>query len=298
MTNLPSTTRGRCVLGALCVALLAACGASDAEIHRAKTSAYQADFATVYSQALGAVRDLYPQIAEDAAAGQIKTAWHPVRITTGTGDDDQAVSQDPTGGPMAGIATARGHRKYYFIRFDVFVVGGNPWRVRVRGQASAWRPGEVPTPLRGAEIPHWLKGRTEALQVAIYRRLKQHAVPLEVERVERDRAAPAESADPTRFGDLPPEAVDVVGRVHAAARARSHQLLRGLMADDFVWADGEAPSADVAVAMWQADPGVLSGLAEALEGGCAVEGEAIVCGEARFRQVGGTWRLARFAPGR
>ena len=66
------------------------------------------------------------------------------------------------------------------------MVGGKPWRVRVTGEASEWELGAVPVTLRGADEPHWLQGRTDALRVAIYRRLKAYAVPLKTSIVGAD----------------------------------------------------------------------------------------------------------------
>src|SRR5262245_7942720 len=68
------------------------CGASEQEIRDAKTSGYQTDFAIVYSEALAATRELYPNLVEDARVGVIKTAWHWVRIAEG-GEEQQTQSQ-------------------------------------------------------------------------------------------------------------------------------------------------------------------------------------------------------------
>ena len=58
--------------------------------------------------------------------------------------------------------------KRFFIRFDVGVIGGRPWRVKVVGHASEWEPGNaMPTELHGPARPHWLEGRTDALTVAV-----------------------------------------------------------------------------------------------------------------------------------
>lgn len=294
--SLPTTTRARWAL-AIALAMVLGCGTSGADVREAQSSGYMTDFAVVYGQVLAAVRDLYPHANESAVAGVIKTAWHPIRVVTGTGGEDTPTTTGQGVGG-SGIQTTRHYRKHYFIRFDVAVVGGKPWRVRVKGQASSWRVGEIPVPLKGAEVPHWLKGRTEELQVAIHERLKKYAVPLDGE---VDVEAEPVALDTSRWGAIPAAAAEAVAQVHAAATRRDAASLRPLLQDDFVWKDGEAPSADVAVAMWQADAGVTGALAAALEAGCAARGDAeVVCpaaggpGAAVFSKSGERWLLSRF----
>ena len=255
--------------------LAAGCGASDVEVRDAKTSGYKTDFAVVYSETLAAVRELYPNIIEDARVGIIKTAWHPVRIAEGTDDEQSnpsnAQQMSPTNSRSAFQATTS-LRKNYFIRFDIHVVGGRPWRVRVHAQASSWKAGEQPVPLHGADVPTWLEPRKEALEVAIHRRLKKYAVRLKMEtdaqrQVRVDRPP---SGDPARFGaNLPPAAVRAIAEVEQAASNRDVGRLRPLMADEFTYSFGDSPSAETAVVMWQADPNILSELSKALSAGCA-----------------------------
>src|SRR5688500_18981805 len=88
---------------------------------------------------------------------------------------DRAVTQQG-----AGAVASNSMCRRMFIRFDVTVTGGRPWRVRVTGKASEWEPGNaIPSELRGAATPHWLPGRRDSLMVAIYKRLAQYAVKLE-----------------------------------------------------------------------------------------------------------------------
>lgn len=291
------------------------CGASDQEIRDAKTSGYQTDFAIVYSETLAAVRDLYPNLVEDARVGVIKTAWHWVRIAEGN-DDQQVPSQSqamgPNSSPNAFQATTS-LRKNFFVRFEVHVVGGRPWRVRVSAQASSWRAGEQPMPLHGADVPGWLAPRKEALEVAIHKRLKKYAVRLKVESdAERRVAVEKRPADLQRFGaGLPPAAARAIAQVEQAAGQHDVGRLRPLMADEFTYSFGDSPSADTAIVMWQADPNIFAELGKALAAGCAHDRKEaqVVCPaafltdqnfagyRAGFRNVGGAWKMVFFVAG-
>lgn len=301
---------------ALVLALAAAgagagCGASQAEIRAAQSSGYDADFAIVYTQALAAVSALYPHLDENASAGAIRTAWHPIKYSEGQSDPQSQQTRDVAsttpgvGGQPAGTNVMV---KRFFIRFTVNVVGGNPWRVRVVGQASEWEAGAVPTELKGGDEPHWLKGRTEALQVAIYRRLKQYAVNIKV--ADDDEVEQAAAVDLSAVADLPGDAGQVVGAVLAAAKARDGAAIRGHMTDGFSWSLGADPSADVAIAMWQADPAVYAALVQTLEAGCVADGDVVTCPReyatnpgfsgyrAGFRRgADGLWKMAFFVRG-
>ena len=269
-------------------------------------SGYRGDFAVVYTETLAAVRDLYPELAEDARAGVIKTAWHPVNVKQGTDDSAQH-------NPQRGIATSSQLRQQYFVRFQVRVVGGKPWRVRVYGEASRWNIGDMPTPLHGAEKPAWLEGRVNALEVAIHERLKPHAVALKFR--PDDKPAPAAPVvtpiDTAKYGAVPPAAAKVIADVERAAGARDVAGLRPFMAADFTYNFGDAPSADTAIVVWQADPSVLGELVKALGAGCAHDptGAQVVCPASflkdaespgyrvSFRQVGGSWKMVSFVNG-
>jgi hypothetical protein len=293
------------------VLALAACGgASDQEVHSAKTSGYQTDFAIVYSETLAAVRDLYPSLIEDARTGSIKTSWHPVNVEQGA-EDTQIQPQSTAAGQRNTFQTTTSLRKIYFIRFNVAVVGGRPWRVRVEAYASAMRAGEIPTPLRGPEIPHWLEGRKSALEVAIYRRLKPHAVALKFQTSDGKPKAKETPLDLGKFGALPPAAAKAIATVERAATSRNAPALRAEMADEFTFSLGEEPSADTAIAIWQADPNVMAEIGKALAAGCAKDrkkGQVVCPAEylsdpdftgprAGFARVGGAWRMVFFVDG-
>ncbi len=252
---------------------LGACAASDAEIRKANSSGYQSDFATVYGEALAATVELYPHTIENAVTGLIQTAWHTVATQGGSGDSSnpqgsQFANTQNTGGIGQISGTAPSDSKRFFIRFRIHVVGGKPWRIRVIGEASEWRAGDVPMPLRGAEVPPWVKGRTDALRVAIHNRLKKHAVTVDRE-IPVAKSPVLITKEPSGFGDIPKEAEEAVGRVFRAIRSRDMKGLRADMADDLQWSFGDAGNADVALALWQADTRSLEELGRVLEAGCA-----------------------------
>src|SRR5207245_6817244 len=133
------------------------------------------------------------------------------------------------GGAPTGMTTNSSNTtmltKRYFVRFDVSVIGGRPWRVHVIGHASEWEPGNaVPTELHGANTPHWLAGRTDELMIAIYERLRAYAKPTK----DPDAPRPEEDKpiDTSVFGAVPPEAAKAAAAVERAVERRDYQALR------------------------------------------------------------------------
>ena len=285
----------------------AGCGATHKEAATARRSLYDADFALVYSAAVASVRALYPDYKDDPAAGKISTVWHQVKYTDPGADDpkSQQVADRASGVNATGAAGQYGAgpssaRRTNFIRFDVTVTGGRPWRVRVRGSASQLVPGNaLPSELRGADEPHWLGGRTDELVVAIHRRLKKYAMvaPVEVEAVRVD-VAPVTTVG----GDIPEGARAAALAVVAAIRLRDPATLRTHLAADVRWSLGAAPGVDGAMAMWQADPGALTTMAAAIEAGCGQVDAEVQCPAApapgayrvRLGERRGGWRLTAF----
>ena len=77
---------------------LSNCSTKRQMLEKAKTSAYQTDFAVIYSETLDVVTENYPNLVENPAKGMIKTAWHPLSIrNSGHGADAGAVTQTNTG---------------------------------------------------------------------------------------------------------------------------------------------------------------------------------------------------------
>lgn len=285
-----------------------ACGClSRAEIKKARTSVYDTEFAVAYSAAVESVRRLYPTFEENPDTGVIKTAWHQVKFSDPGADDPKSTQvADRAAGVGAASPNTTGvgyspslARRMYFIRFNVTIAGVRPWRVRVVGTASELRPGEaLPTELRGEAKPHWLGGRTDALQVEIYRRLKSYARPMP-----EDAPPPAEDVEDVAVtGDIPTGAQAAAVGVVRALHKRDYAVLRRHVADDVVWSRGAAPGADVALAMWQADPTVLAALETAILAGCGGDASAVACpaaptagaARARFGMRGGVWKLVGF----
>ena len=281
---------------------------SKKEANEARASVYDAEFAVVYSAAVEAVRELYPNFDDDPSTGTIRTAWHQVKYTD-VGSDDPKTSQVRDRAAGAGTNSAGGQLGYNpslahrinFIRFDVHVAGGRPWRVRVVGAASQLEPGNaLPTELRGADQPHWLSGRTDALTIAIHRKLSTVArkAPREVEAP----PPPPEKVDVA--GDIPTAARDLAAEVVRAIHDRDYDRLRGYLAEDVVWSLGAPGGVDGAMAMWQADPGVFSHIEAAITAGCGSAGDEIACPadassgawQARFARRGADWKLAAFIP--
>jgi hypothetical protein len=311
------------VLAVLALAVGAACS-NKKEIRAAKGSVYDADFAIVYSEVVAAVRELYPNLDEDPATGLVKTAWHQVQYSTGAEDPRSTQSRDPalgndpnnlgTGGAgTSGFGTpAGGAYKRLFIRFDIAVTGGRPWRVRIVGKASEWDPGNAqPTELRGAATPHWLPGRRDGLYVAIYRRLRKYAIQMEVEEEAPDEPE-AVAVDPTLFGDIPSGAAKAATTIVEAIDSRDMKKLRAALADDVVWSLGASGDAEAALAMWQADPGALDSLSMILYAGCrkdAKDPQIVTCPpqateepgylgwRATLQLDGEVWRLTAFVQG-
>jgi len=293
-------------LAAVSAAVLVPACMSKKEVAEARASVYDADFAVVYSAAVEAVRELYPEFDDDPSTGTIHTAWHQVKYTD-VGADDPKTTQIRDRAAGVGASSPSGSMGYNpslahrlnFIRFDVYVAGGRPWRVRVVGKASQLEPGNaLPTELKGANQPHWLGGRTDALTLAIHRKLKK---------VARRAPPPVEVAPPPPekidvAGDIPPAARDVAAEVVRALHDRDYGKLRGFLADDVVWSLGAAGGADGAMAMWQADPGVFGEMEHAITAGCGAADAEVVCPaqvgsggwQARFAQRGSGWKLASF----
>ena len=174
----------------------------------------------------------------------------------------------------AGMPTRLAYKRF-FIRFDITVAGGRPWRLKVIGHAAEWEPGAaLPTELHGAARPSWLDGRTDALVFAIYQKIKSYAVPMP------DNSAANEDvkrSDPAAFGAVPADAGKALAAIKDALAARDYAALRSQLADDVVWSLGGGAGADGAMAMWQADPELLDAMAKALAAGCAGDTKQVRC---------------------
>jgi hypothetical protein len=162
--------------------------------------------------------------------------------------------------------------------------------------------------MRGGDSPPWLAGRTDALVLAIHRRLKIYA-----KRAPSRAPEPAESEpafDPAAFGPIPPAAADGVGRVRQAIAGRDMAALRAAVAADVTWSFGAAPGVDGAIATWQADPEIVEAMATAIDAGCrSVDAITVSCPPAAseqpeylgwravFQPRGARWVMTAFVQG-
>ncbi|MGE3459632.1 MAG: hypothetical protein AB7O24_31255 [Kofleriaceae bacterium] len=263
------------------------------EIEVARRSVYDADFAVVYSAALEATRELYANLDDFPGSGTIKTAWHQVSYAN-TEDDlstNRTLSSNSAALPaQSGTMPTRLAYKRHFIRFDVSITGGRPWRVKVIGHAAEWDPGNaMPTELRGMARPPWLDGRTEALQVAIYRRIKTHAKPMQEKIAPPRPEDELPKTDPSTFAKVPPKAASQLALIKDALGRRDYASLRSIVADDVVWSLGGAPGAETALAMWQADSESLDAMAAAITTGCGGDERRVACPSGVAKP--GTWQL-------
>jgi hypothetical protein len=262
------------------------CPASKKDVETAKHSLFDADFAVIYAAALEVTRQSYPNLEDAPGRGSIKTAWHQVSYANNQDDlanpQTLANAQGIGGSTQAGRAPAaagmptRLAYKRFFVRFDVSILGGRPWRLKVVGHAAEWEPGAaLPTELHGVSRPQWLEGRTDSLLYAIYKRIKPYAIPMKEQGDET--AEDAKKADPAAFKDVPPEAAKRLAALKDALAARDYAGLRAQLAEDVVWSLGGGTGADTAMAMWQADPELLDAMGKVLAAGCGGDAKKVTC---------------------
>ncbi|HET9625419.1 MAG TPA: hypothetical protein VFP84_28825 [Kofleriaceae bacterium] len=265
-----------------------ACGVSKKDIKTAKHSLFDTDFAVVYGAALEATREQYPNLEDAPGRGAIKTAWHQVANNNGDDVTQQKVVGAGAGntiGPNNGVpGTASGglptrlSYKRYFIRFDVTIAGGRPWRLKVVGHAAEWEPGTAqPTELHGIARPSWLEGRSDSLLVAIYKKVQKFAVPMKDDGGADEEDTGVKKSDPQAFHDVPPAAAKRLAALKDALDGRNYAALRSQLADDVLWSLGGGAGADTAVAMWQADTEPLDLMSKALAGGCFGDDKKVTC---------------------
>jgi hypothetical protein len=287
------------------------CTTHKTEVETAKKSLYDAEFTVVYTAALEATRESYPNIEDAPGPGAIKTAWHPVSFANNQDDmtnpqtlaNAQGINSRAVGSPgaaSAGMPTRLAYKRY-FIRFDISVAGGRPWRLKVVGHAAEWEPGAtLPTELHGGGRPSWLDGRTDALVYAIYERIKKYAVPMP------DNAAGSDDvkhADPAAFGRVPPDAAKELAAIKDVLDARDYAGLRPHLADDVVWSLGGGSGPDGAMALWQADPEPFDAMPKVLAAGCGGDAKKVTCPAAvppagsyqlSLEPRGTSWRITSF----
>jgi hypothetical protein len=288
----------------------AGCAADKKEVEAAKRSLYDADFAVIFGAALEATRQAYPNLEDAPGRGAIKTAWHQVSYANNQDDLSNpktvASTQGPVGGAngnaSSGLPTRLAYKRY-FIRFDVSVAGGRPWRLKVVGHAAEWEPGAtLPIEMHGATRPSWLEGRTDALVAAIYKKVKAYAVPMK-DPVDSDNPDEVKKADPSAFKDVPPDAAALLAHVKDALSSRDYAALRTQLSDDIVWSLGGGTGADAAMAMWQADPEPIDAMGKLLVAGCGGDAKRVTCPagaaapgsfQLTIEPRGSAWRVTSF----
>lgn len=291
------------------------CPTSKREVETAKRSLFDTDFAVVYAAALEVTRRSYPNLEEAPGRGTIKTLWHQVSYANNQDDlanqqtlanaqGVQGSTQVGRNQAAAGMPTRLAYKRF-FIRFDVSVVGGRPWRLKVVGHASEWEPGAAqPTELHGVSRPSWLDGRTDALLYGIYKKVKAYAIPMKEQ--SDGTVEDVKKADPAAFKDVSPEAAKRLAALKDALSARDYTALRAQLAEDIVWSLGGGTGADTAMAMWQADPEPLDAMAKALAAGCGGDAKKVTCPagppapaayQLTLEARGDTWRVTAFVKG-
>ena len=296
------------IISLAAIVVAAGCGVSKKDVRTAKSSLYDTDFATVYGAALEATRDNYPNLEDAPGRGAIKTQWHQVSQAS-NGDDVTrnkvvGASASSASQASAGLPT-RMSMKRQFIRFDIMINGGRPWRLKVVGHAADWEPGAaLPTELHGAARPPWLEGRTDELLVAIHTKIKAFAVPMkEGTTSDDDGDRDPKKSDPSVYKDVPPDAAKRLASIKDSISVRDYTALRGQVADDVVWSLGGGAGVDGALAMWQADPETLDQMTKVLTGACGGDAKKVTCpagppvaGEYQLmiEPRGGLWRVTSF----
>jgi hypothetical protein len=153
------------------LALVAACGAASEhkqDVAAATSAAYDAEYSIVLNGVRDAAASRSERVVVDPTHKTVASFWQQLPIL----DEDQGRQSPKTDTSRPMHLTRR-----YFIRFDIAVVGGRPWRVEVIGHAAAKDPGPgAPVELTGDLEPGWLRPRTDELRVAIYEHLKPYAV--------------------------------------------------------------------------------------------------------------------------
>ena len=274
---------------------------SKKELNRAKSSVYDTDFVVVYNAALEATRELYPTLNDNPGPGMIRTAWHQVAFANNQDDlaNQRTIAQGQgyTGGAVspgqaaAGMPTRLAYKRF-FIRFDVSVVGGRPWRVKIVGHASEWEPGNaMPSELKGPAKPPWLDGRTDALTLAIYKRIKTYAVPMKKEEEPKKPEDLIPKTDPKSFANVPKPAAAALAKIRDALVRRDYSALRAELADDVTWSLGGAPGAETAMAMWQADGESLEAMQRVIGSGCAGTDTKVACPASKGEPIPGAYTL-------
>jgi len=266
------------------------------EIHSAKHSVYDTDFAVVYSAALQATREAYASVDDYPGTGTIKTAWHQVSYANNQDDlsnqrtvaQSQGLSSGSTSQSQAaaGMPTRLAYKRQ-FVRFDITIAGGGRGGSRWSAAPPSGSGQCDADELRGMARPAWLDGRTEALQVAIYRKMKRYALPMK-EEVEIKTGPVMPTTDPSTFKDIPPEAASRSPR--SRMRSDVATIRRSAGCSPMTWCGASRRTGcrhgdgDVAGRSGDARP-----MARAIAAGCGAVEKRVACPVGA--PVAGAWQL-------
>jgi hypothetical protein len=151
------------------IAVVAGCGASSAEVKEAQTAQYKAPRETLFEIALQTTAEDYKIGAADKSRALLMTdgQWYNPeggRESAGAGDLTQVVD----------------HSVMLMMVVEVMGMDGAPLYVQVTPKVFQYMAGSPkPRELKPDDpnIPGWVQGRVESLQLAIYKNAKQYAVP-------------------------------------------------------------------------------------------------------------------------
>jgi hypothetical protein len=179
-------TMSRMVLALLGVAAAAACGGAAPDVSKAKASAYNTEFVTVWNAVVAEMHERYHDDGikiEDGEKGYVESKWKKVE---GTQEAANAF-----GGNKSEKAVQAG----LLMRTLVKVMpGGPPWKIAIDGEAAQFRPemaSLIPFKHGAVDEPQWVPGRIDSLRAAIHERLRTFAVDTSAA-----AAPPTPAADP------------------------------------------------------------------------------------------------------
>ena len=151
------------------IALASACGASSAEVKEAQTAQYKAPRETLFQVALETTAQDYKIAVADKGRSILMTdgQWYNPeggRESAGAGDLAQVVD----------------HSVMLMMVVEVMGMDGAPLYIQVTPKVFQHLSGSPkPRELKPDDpnMPGWIQGRVESLQLAIYKNAKQYAVP-------------------------------------------------------------------------------------------------------------------------
>lgn len=143
------------------VVFAAACGASSAEVRKARSAQYQTELDVVWARTLQAIRADYPVVrVMDRENRRIVTCWRPI--------ERSANASSATSGAFA----------WYLYRAVIEISPNPPYRVSVSGRTAVFQQPQV-IPIEHGDVnePGWIEGRTNRVILQVHEALKEFATP-------------------------------------------------------------------------------------------------------------------------